>query len=251
MRIFSKFTDYYDGSQRFGFDETCLYQRTMRDDLTKSEIDQVKKVLTDIDFQNLDLHTRYYSGETSFNFDDFVILFCGKLYRGITTQRLSYGLETSLQKFFCYNEKQVESFLRKSVPAKEFDRYLTGKTNLRIRTLAFTRNGIDIFFEKNGQEFQQIIDLQQELKIPVIMFKGDYWRTPKVIYNPILRELEFNKLVDSFQAFQELQMFISGVLGGRSPAMVEISDEIRAEKHGMDKTSFRNPPGTKKIRARQ
>ena len=67
--------------------------------------------------------------------------------------------------------------------------------------------------------------------------RRDWWRI-----NPIgLRAYEFMKRLDAFTMFQELSMFIGGVLpGGQSP-MVKIADEkVRIHKAGFDpKWSFR------------
>jgi hypothetical protein len=58
--------------------------------------------------------------------------------------------------------------------------------------------------------------------------------------NPILKDIEFFKVKDTFTAFTELSQYISGVMGGRTPKMLEIDDIYRIEAHGFDnKTSFR------------
>lgn len=61
----------------------------------------------------------------------------------------------------------------------------------------------------------------------------------QIILNPVLKEIEFYKKIDSFTAFQELSMFISGIMGGKSPCMIEISNDDKIAKHGFDKYSFR------------
>ena len=48
------------------------------------------------------------------------------------------------------------------------------------------------------------------------------------------------KYLDPYMTYQELEQFISGILGGNSPKMIEISDKDRLESHGFDNvTSFR------------
>ncbi|RYF05379.1 MAG: hypothetical protein EOO77_28445 [Oxalobacteraceae bacterium] len=56
-----------------------------------------------------------------------------------------------------------------------------------------------------------------------------------------LRRNEFFKALDAFTIHQEIEMFVSGVLAGQSPATVDITDNrVKIEKHGFDfKTSFR------------
>jgi hypothetical protein len=56
-----------------------------------------------------------------------------------------------------------------------------------------------------------------------------------------LKEVQFYRVFDAFAAFQEIAMWIGGVLPSNGNAMVAISDTIRLEKHGFSKrSSFRN-----------
>ena len=58
--------------------------------------------------------------------------------------------------------------------------------------------------------------------------------------NPRLKRFEFYKVFDSYGAFQEIHMFLSGVLGNTEKKTVGVSDIHRLEAHGFDrKTSFR------------
>jgi hypothetical protein len=61
--------------------------------------------------------------------------------------------------------------------------------------------------------------------------------------NPFtLKGLSFAKALDPYTAFQELSMWIGGVLGGNSPETVAITDDkVLAQSHGFDKHSFRGP----------
>jgi hypothetical protein len=61
--------------------------------------------------------------------------------------------------------------------------------------------------------------------------------------NPFtLKGIGFAKAIDPYTAFQELSMWIGGVLGGNSPETVSITDDkVLAESHGFDKESFRGP----------
>lgn len=58
-----------------------------------------------------------------------------------------------------------------------------------------------------------------------------------------LKDYKFIKVLDPVQAFQELSMWVGGVLPQPGRPMVEITDNaVKIAKHGMDKTSFRRPP---------
>jgi hypothetical protein len=96
----------------------------------------------------------------------------------------------------------------------------------------------------------------RELKVPVFIYDGDFGRTefdkkrsisnsfkPKFIINPLLKDYEFYKVFDTFQAFQEVQMFLSGVLGRGEKEIVEVQDKYKITQHGFDyKWSFRKKP---------
>lgn len=63
------------------------------------------------------------------------------------------------------------------------------------------------------------------------------WRVDQ----PVLNEVQFYRVVPPNEMFQEIEMWIGGRLAAAGPPMLEISDEVRLAKHGMDKTSFRKP----------
>lgn len=68
----------------------------------------------------------------------------------------------------------------------------------------------------------------------------------KVFKTPSLSDLDFATTVSPFTAYQNIEMFISGVLGGSSPKTLEISDIHRLEAHGFDKKkSFRKEKSKK------
>ena len=55
------------------------------------------------------------------------------------------------------------------------------------------------------------------------------------------------QLFDTYAAFQEVSMFVGGVLPRSTKPMIEISDEDKAHKKGHGgKYSFRTPPKKKK-----
>jgi hypothetical protein len=101
-----------------------------------------------------------------------------------------------------------------------------------------------------------IINFFRVINAPVFIYDHDYNRTmigqhkyrnqPKFIINPLLKKYEFYKVFDAFQAFQEISMFLGGVLGRGEKEIVEVADKYKIEQHGFDKWSFRKEPETKK-----
>jgi hypothetical protein len=63
---------------------------------------------------------------------------------------------------------------------------------------------------------------------------------PLFTLNPNLKELQFPKYKDAYSAFQEIQGYISGILGAADRPTIELSDRSKILKAGFDlKTSFR------------
>ncbi len=77
-------------------------------------------------------------------------------------------------------------------------------------------------------------------KVSILLFEPPY---KEVQVNPYcLNTVDFYKALDPYTAYQELQMWIGGVLGGTSPEIVKITDDkVLAASHGYDKESFRGP----------
>ena len=60
--------------------------------------------------------------------------------------------------------------------------------------------------------------------------------------------MKFQTIFEPFTAFQEIEMFLGGVIGSNENNIIEIEDKYRIESHGFNKWSFRNPnPPKRKI----
>ncbi len=77
-------------------------------------------------------------------------------------------------------------------------------------------------------------------------FGGNYRHS--FVINPKLKDLQFYKVFDAFTAFQEISMFLGGVLGVGEKEIIEIEDKYKIGQHGFDKWSFRKEPTKKKGR---
>ena len=64
----------------------------------------------------------------------------------------------------------------------------------------------------------------------------------RVIHNPRLSDYDFYRAIDPVTAYQELDMYISGVLTSAGKPMVVTEDKYRIQAAGFDKTSFRKSP---------
>lgn len=67
---------------------------------------------------------------------------------------------------------------------------------------------------------------------------GSEWR----VNGDDLKDVQFYKVLDAYTVFQELDMWIGGVLASSGRPVVEITDDkVKIAKHGFDSGSFRKP----------
>jgi len=232
MYVISKFKDYYDGVVgTMGVDKTLVYERNTIEIEDSEEMPiefQPSNNLSwshrrDNHFLNIGYMTtdsKKYSGCQS-----FIIGFCGKLYLG---WKFNY---TVRDKFNLYSEDRTD--------------IIYGFDNAK----QYLKSG---FWKNTSQEDIDYvlnydpIDMFRTLNTPVFIYdKNESHRNTKLIINPILKDYEFYKEVDSFTAFQEIQMFLGGVLGTGEKEIIEVEDKYKIPQHGFDKWSFRREP-TKK-----
>lgn len=209
MKLYSKFRDYYDTAIAYGIDEACIYVRNQKE--TRFGNSNSYRGLYAA-LQPDQFYSPYAEDRITVNY--FKIGFCGKWYVGA---RVSYW-------FSMWNEHKTVWVYDK----EELDKYYKDGYEKLYR---YSRSFLP---EHQGVEDQVLMDFHYETGIPIVACTNEF-----CITNPCLRNFAFYKMKDAVATFQELSMFISGVIGGQSPRMVEISDKDRIAKHGFDKLSFR------------
>jgi hypothetical protein len=241
MLIISKKKDYYDSVVgTTGIDKTIIYDRETKefegDDIpiiferkrgywglsrTKTPFHQMNYHHIKKEFQNICNEHAY-----------FIIGFCGKLYIGWKL----YGVINSNDEVsteFTYNNE----YMKKILEDKSWDGILSDSIDY-VQSF----NALQIF---------------RDLKSPAFVYDSDYGRThyykkrnnnhhSKFIVNPLLKNYEFYKVFDTFQAFQEVSMFIGGVLGAGEKEITVVADKYKITQYGFDKFSFRKDKEVKK-----
>jgi len=241
MYIISKKKDYYDGvAGSTGIDKTIVYQRDIieLDDKERPNVFRKKTNYTIsrkespfFKLGNSHLHKSLYKKYPHNAY--FIIGFCGKLYIG----------------WKLYSFKKRENF---------------GDSNVNTEIIFDVDYMKEIFEPESwtGNFSDNVnyvltydpMDLFRTLNSPCFVYDSDYHRKylsdrkwdnpndPKFIVNPLLKEYEFYKVFDAFQAFQEIQMFLGGVLGNKEKPIIEVADKYKIGQHGFDKWSFRKEP---------
>jgi hypothetical protein len=254
MKIISKFSDYYDSCMSFGVDPKCIYIRDTK------EFDSEEKgwpVDIDIKLTKEGWWKRYH------DFDCGIVVFCGELFPYIVMEHIANDRtilknggkviyerwESESIKYFCYCmehvEKHVLDFWKKDEIAEFFK--VEHKKRWRRKSNESRHDNMSKFFSINQSLLtrEYIVDMHHQAGSPCFVVVGNrHNANKKLIINPRLSDFQFYRTrFDPFRAFQEIFMFISGVMGGKAPPMLAVSDKIRKEKHGFDERSFRNTGG--------
>ena len=174
---------------------------------------------------------RYYGGSVAgTEFRSIAVVFCTKVYRGalINGHLRDEGIwSADKMRDWARKEKNREVVVRQNWRDEKMtlEQYFTpfdAPDALRNYMIA---NKISIMVE----EEQKAMYAHQEKTFQVNPFT--------------LSKIGFAKALDPYTAFQELSMWIGGVLGGTSPEIVTIKDDrVLIENHGFDnRFSFRGP----------
>lgn len=176
-------------------------------------------------------------GECQFHFG--AIFFCGKIHRFAYVEAplgrsvLPWGYGSKAEIFYSWDS--ILEF------AKKFP-----KGEIRQRSRYFWEQGSRalVDFESIKEEFLNFFD---EIEHPPIDKEVCILKTgDTIIKNPCLKNFQFQKVLDPVTAFQTLEQYLYGVLGGTEKEVINISDKDRIQQHGFDKHSFRKLPTKKR-----
>ena len=240
MRLISKTHDYYDTIQAYGVDLTSTFVRKERIYANESlEYEKIKKLVEPE--RHFGSRVQWFIGENRFEVDNYLIMFfCGQLIPIIKYYLRSKDSLTDKYLYY-YDTVSIGEAMMKFGTKKQRAYWFQNKSPRRRYSISeryFQKNISEEFFDVNVRN-SVLMDLHHEFESPYFMYDQTERR---LIINPSLKNVSFYKIKDPFSAYQDIDMFVGGVLGGKSPKMIEISDKIRKEKHGFDKWSFRTPP---------
>jgi len=142
------------------------------------------------------------------------------------------GKDSEIIERVCYTLKDIVAFL------KMYKKELV-KNNTRFYRANGSAETIHKMFQFQGKEIDH--ELFFKLNTPVYLIDGS-----EIIINPNLRELNFHKFKDPFTTYQDISMFMGGVLSNTGPKTINIKDKDMLFKKGFDNTSFKTiSPGKK------
>jgi hypothetical protein len=237
MYIIAKRKDYYDGvAGTTGIDKTIVYERETQE-FEKDDIpvlferhrgywglSRAKTPFHAMHYHNMKKEFRNICNHHSY----FILGFCGKLYIGWKLYRV-INSDEEVSTEYTYDTEYMLNILE--------EKSWEGNISDSVKYVQ-SYNAMQIF---------------RDLKSPAFVYDSDYGRThyfrrknndqySKFIINPLLKDFQFYKVFDAVQAFQEVSMFMGGVLGRGEKEIVEVADKYKITQHGFDKWSFRKEP---------
>jgi hypothetical protein len=221
MRIYGGH-DYYDCALRMGIDPTITLMRG------KSRSIDAKRAGGSLLARKLTLKPQCTYSTFGVGIQNIAVAFCGKVYRGAIGTP-SVGKPEGL-----WSADRARTFV-----AQEKNRKIEVETHWRDEKMTLEQYFTP--FDAPPVLWNYMIDNKISILVEEQTSRGE---EPIFSVNPFtLKKLGFAKAVDPYTAFQELSMWIGGVLGGASPETVTIKDDkVLIENHGFDnRFSFRGP----------
>lgn len=241
MLIISDFHDYYDTSIGYGVDKKIVYNRASQEYFS-SRHKANDPVLSSVHNAIRQLEDKYqlggvFRGVSIDPYTEFYVGFCGKIYIGLyarvdahTRQPITRFTWKDLQKNHPIEFYWQESDFLPGEFTKPRQRGWNGKER--------ANHSVQRWFENNpphiGHDFLDVFTSNKIVSFVNI--------AQKLVVDPRLKDYEFQRVMGSVEAFQEIGMFISGVLGLGEREMIKTEDKYIALSKGFDQHSFRKAP---------
>lgn len=239
MRIYDSNIDYYDSICR-SYKDDLLFVRK------EQEIDLLGLGGCNIPFYTPEylysIHDEPFTikpKEKDFKIDSkkqFSIIFCGKIYHGIHIIKTSVD-RTINDYIYNYNDLKELYHVEDSNFYYKYRNYNYKIYDKYVSILELWKNN-----ELSEMQKKFIFDNK------IVMAFYGYYRDEKLKedlhfkYNgAFLKDFKFNKVFSHQQVYQELSMFIGGVLPNQGKEIIELDDKYKIQKAGFDlKQSFRH-----------
>ncbi|MCX9024658.1 MAG: hypothetical protein OIN85_01015 [Candidatus Methanoperedens sp.] len=167
-----------------------------------------------------------------------IVGFCGNFYPVVTVTVDSCDNPTGkIKPLYFYDADSFSEFAAKENIFRQEARYWYSPRwdshNLKYE------QGVKNFFAA-ASELKKCEEIFHAFKVPTFVLGDD----EKLILNPCLKSFGFMKVKDPQTAFQDVYMFLSGVIGAPPPPKEKMSDKVLAAAKGHDgEYSFKKPPG--------
>lgn len=236
MNIISKFKDYYDSVVgQTGIDKTIVFERHIQELTFSVRVKGIKSWWSPARFPSYgQVHGPSSDKIGSKHFELFVVGFCGKIYIGAkvtSTVAHPYRMyENEKLVTYVYGIEKIKSSICNYKQDDRYFQYRKDSNMEHIESFVKNKDVLEMFYTYKTPQFVLYDYDDKNLKI-----------------NGSLKDVQFYKVFNPYQALQEIEMYITGVLGVNNKPMIEISDKHKIVGHGFDpKYSFRKEPENKK-----
>lgn len=251
MRIISIFKDYYDVGLSVGHDKRIVYKRFQ----TEETYDKAEWKQKPVKFQD---ETSEDLSSLGMNYKWIVIGFCGKVFQCLQLEKTIHDphhphRSPQIKTICCYDAPSVRRAFQRYGTKKEIEMFLSKpqyrREGLRLSTLEkrFSSWNPDKYYDEFIRLRTPIFVVDQESRV------GERYDDVhmRMRSNPKLEPYQFFQVFCPFTTFQEISMFIGGVIGMESAEVIEIADIYRRDAHGFDEWSFKTKPNLKPNRKRK
>jgi hypothetical protein len=241
LLILSEFRDFYDNCASHGVDITIQYRRTTSQYNLLNEHGAHAVLVKD--FNALIASVKDRLPPLVGNLPLLIIGFCGKIYVGIRP-KIDPKTGQIYRRVFSYPQPSTDHL----VEAAMWDVRDVHKDDLKHEFQEYrfySEKGdktIADWMDAKGDgpvgEWVDLFQRQRAVSFAIV--------DKTVIIDPCLQDYRFQRVVGGVEAFQSIEMFISGVLGVSQNPMIELTDQDRIQAHGFDHKSFRKEPTKKR-----
>lgn len=191
------------------------------------------RILNDLKDNNMTLHKK-----------TIIIIFCGKIYKAL--KLTLYGINS-------YGESVSSVFYDMDSIYKWLNKYNFNFDNM-IDEYIKDHNYNGLTYEKTKKRILESFDvfsIQENLSpelmseliennISIVTSESNSYATYTVhINSDNLKDYDFYRVMDAYTAYQELSMWVGGILTQNKDGLYKLSDKELIAKHGFDKWSFR------------
>ena len=237
MKLISKFNDYYDIGISYGIDPNVVYQREETEIVKSDVLNYIGLNATDT-VRYIDLVSKMTAQSEVFsetnnwfaifgmNPNCIVMGFCGWWYFGVVLPSKGY-IDTIV--YWDKSDRAIDE-----IEKKYWNDRWEGEKKDALR------------FLKKKPVYN--IDPFIHFETPIIFLDNKSRKSENfLVYKDInLSEYGFANVVDPWTAFQEVNMFVTGIMGQSIPSTVQVSDTDLRDAKGFDNMSFKKPKQKRK-----
>jgi len=245
MRLISNNRDYYDSLFfKYSTEQKPVWVRKEKDinlfDSSELLTKDQRELL--IALSNFTCHRPYYGDgtKTENKYCRFIVGFCGKVIP--ITLLIKDGIKTPYDNMsdvidIIINDKHFKDIRHNIKSDSYFSYYGDMVYGLSVKAEA---NWYTLYSGIN-----KVYDIFISLNTPIFIiscgfkFYGHNNSNRVLTINPILKDINFQKIKPPFVAFQEIEQFLTNNLVN-DPVIPEFSDTIKRDYHGFDNMSFKN-----------